>query len=80
MKLILDFDKPLELKITSTDDDSHFYLFTWMATQKKCSLWYDNKEFVWEKEYDDLEIEIATVLIGLLSGMKSKEWEKYVSS
>jgi hypothetical protein len=73
MKLILDFDEPLELTITSTDDPSHSYLFSWMATCNKCSLWYDRTEFVWEREYDNLEFEIAMVVGGLLSGMKVNE-------
>jgi hypothetical protein len=72
MKLILDFDEPLQLKITSTDDPSHFYLFGWKATQKKCSLWYDKTEFVWEKEYADLSGEISILLLSILKAMSNK--------
>jgi hypothetical protein len=73
MKLTLNFDEPLELTIKSSDDESNSYLLSWMGTEKKCSLWYNRHELVWEKEYDNLSKVIGEVVSAILEGMKGKE-------
>jgi hypothetical protein len=69
MKLILDFDKEEELKITSTDDPDHYYLFKWMYKEHRWSLWYDGTEFVAEDIYSDLSDTISDVINSILHGM-----------
>jgi hypothetical protein len=44
-----------------------------MGTEKKCSLWYNRHELVWEKEYDNLSKVIGEVVSAILEGMKGKE-------
>ena len=70
MKLILDFDNPYEMKITSTDDPNHWYKLGWLKDEFKCSLWYDDNVFVWEKEYTNLDYIIANVVANILDKMK----------
>lgn len=75
MKLILDFDEPTELKITSTDDPDNHYLLSWMLTCKKCSLWYNTTELVWEREYENLHEVIGQTISALLWGMRQENRE-----
>ena len=79
MKMILDFDKPNQVKITTDDCDGRYYLLGWKGGEAmvEASLWYSDSDhpegdelFVWKKPYLDEQTAIANVIANLLSQMK----------
>ena len=69
MKIVLDFDTPRMMQLTSTDDKENYYSMAWNGD--KFSLWYNGNIF-WEYEYEDLSLAIGAIVGLILRGMVVK--------
>jgi hypothetical protein len=77
MKLILDFDTPLIMQITSTDDEKHYYSVAW-KTDKTMSVWYDGIFFK-EYKYSELSIALGQIVGLILLAIKVRNVDMFLN-
>jgi len=73
MKIKLDLDYKDGIKITSDDDNKHFYLIVFNENMDKYSLWHDGKIFSFENNLIDIPSAIGHTVTALLYAYKHNQ-------